>query len=69
MSHAAPTAAAVIGEPEVVEDVAAVASSPAWLDLKAAAVALQPLHRKDVAMSVPLAARSAGTGSGSGAVV
>ncbi len=32
MSSAAPTAA-VIGEPEVVEDVATVASSPAWLAL------------------------------------
>jgi hypothetical protein len=54
-SAAAP--AAVIGEPEVVEDARSVASSPAWLALKDAAVALQPLQVKDG--SVPDAAHLA----------
>ncbi|WP_316292254.1 DUF6421 family protein, partial [Clavibacter michiganensis] len=56
MSSAAPTAA-VIGEPEVVEDVATVASSPAWLALKDAAVELQPMQVKDG--SIPDAAHHA----------
>lgn len=56
MSSAAPTAA-VIGEPEVVEDAGSVASSPAWLALKDAAVALQPMQVKDG--SIPDAARHA----------
>ncbi|OUD88332.1 hypothetical protein BC477_10065 [Clavibacter michiganensis subsp. michiganensis] len=55
MSSAAPTAA-VIGEPEVVEDVATVASSPAWLALKDAAVELQPMQVKDG--SIPDAAHT-----------
>ncbi len=40
-------ASTIIGEPEVVEDAAQLASSPAWLDLKAAAIALQMLQIQD----------------------
>lgn len=38
---------AIIGQPEVVEDAAAAETSAAWLDLKAAVVALQPLQTRD----------------------
>lgn len=37
----------IIGQPEVVEDAAAVETSAAWLDLKAAATGLQSLQVKD----------------------
>jgi len=37
----------IIGEPEVVEDASAAHTSAAWLDLKAAATALQALQAKD----------------------
>ena len=58
MSHAVSTHAtsttSIVGEPEVVEDVAL---HPAWLRLKAAAAILQPLQVKDG--SVPDAVKSA----------
>jgi len=43
------TSNSIVGEPEVVEDAAAalVESSAAWLDLKAAAIALQAVQNKD----------------------
>ena len=41
----------VVGEPEVVED--RVESSPAWLRLKAAATALQPLQARDGSLADP----------------
>ncbi|HXH33305.1 MAG TPA: DUF6421 family protein [Plantibacter sp.] len=37
----------IVGEPEVVEDAHLLVSHPAWLDLKAAAVALQAVQVKD----------------------
>jgi hypothetical protein len=46
------TAAAITGEPEVVEDAAVLTSSPAWLTLKAAAIELQAMQEKDGAVSV-----------------
>jgi hypothetical protein len=46
-THATSTAQAIIGEPEVVEDARIVETSQAWLDLKAAATALQSLQVKD----------------------
>ncbi|MDO9395373.1 MAG: DUF6421 family protein [Herbiconiux sp.] len=57
-AHPAP-AASIIGEPEVVEDVA---TSLAWHELKAAVAALQPLQVKDGSVPDPIdhdAARSA----------
>ncbi|MCS5715781.1 DUF6421 family protein [Herbiconiux sp. CPCC 205716] len=45
------TAESIIGEPEVVEDVA---SLPAWLDLKSAVAALQPLQVKDGSVPDPV---------------
>ncbi len=47
MSLTSPTAPSVIGEPEVVEDDRPLGEQPAWLALKAAAVALQSLQEKD----------------------
>ena len=47
MSLTAHTPAAVIGEPEVVEDGRPVAEQPAWLALKSAATALQSLQEQD----------------------
>ncbi|MDW4573815.1 DUF6421 family protein [Microbacterium sp. M3] len=41
------TAKAIVGEPEVVEDARDAETSDAWLRLKAAATALQPLQIKD----------------------
>ena len=41
------TSQSLVGEPEVVEDAASIELSPAWLDLKAAAIALQALQIKD----------------------
>ena len=46
------TAAAITGEPEVVEDAAVLTHSPAWLALKAAAIGLQSMQEKDGAVSV-----------------
>jgi hypothetical protein len=37
----------IIGEPEVVEDASTAETSEAWLDLKAAVIALQPLQTQD----------------------
>jgi len=48
MSNVATThTKSIVGEPEVVEDTAALVSHPAWLDLKAAAVSLQGIQVKD----------------------
>ncbi|MFD4959746.1 DUF6421 family protein [Microbacterium sp. NPDC058389] len=46
-STALHTAKAIVGEPEVVEDAAQAETSDAWLRLKAAAIAIQPLQIKD----------------------
>ncbi|GAA5202232.1 DUF6421 family protein [Microbacterium jejuense] len=46
-STALHTAKAIVGEPEVVEDAAHAEASDAWLRLKAAATAIQPLQIKD----------------------
>ena len=55
------TAAAITGEPEVVEDAAVLTHSPAWLALKAAAIGLQSMQEKDGAVSVTAdRARAAG---------
>ena len=37
----------IIGEPEVVEDASTAETSAAWLDLKAAVIALQPMQTQD----------------------
>lgn len=49
MSNATVSASAIVGEPEVVEDVAAadLAAHPAWLSLKSAAERLQSAQMKD----------------------
>ncbi len=44
---AQPRAPPIIGEPEVVEDASTAETSDAWLDLKAAVIALQPLQTQD----------------------
>jgi hypothetical protein len=41
------TAQAIVGEPEVVEDASLAETSAAWLDLKAAAIALAELQITD----------------------
>ena len=47
-TNASRTASAIIGEPEVVEDATLpLATSPAWLDLKSAAMSLQALQIQD----------------------
>ncbi|MBF4563722.1 DUF6421 family protein [Plantibacter sp. VKM Ac-2876] len=48
MSNVATThTKSIVGEPEVVEDAAALVGQPAWTDLKAAATALQAVQVKD----------------------
>ncbi|MGK9149192.1 hypothetical protein KXS11_16280 [Plantibacter flavus] len=54
MSNVATThTKSIVGEPEVVEDAAALATHPAWLDLKAAAIALQAVQVKDGSIPEP----------------
>jgi hypothetical protein len=58
MSHSpALTVQAIIGEPEIVEDLRALAAdvehSPAWLRLKDAATAMQPLQAQDGSIADP----------------
>ncbi|WP_062461244.1 DUF6421 family protein [Demequina soli] len=55
MSPSTAAAQAIIGEPEVVEDVRTVETSGTWARLKEAATALQPLQARDG--SIPDAAR------------
>ncbi|MEB0000268.1 MULTISPECIES: DUF6421 family protein [unclassified Cryobacterium] len=44
---------ALVGEPEVLEDAANLATSPAWLRLKAAATAMQAIQAKDGSVPEP----------------
>ncbi|MEO5921912.1 MAG: DUF6421 family protein, partial [Pseudolysinimonas sp.] len=50
LAHTKPagrTATSIIGEPEVVEDASTAETSAAWLDLKSAVIALQPLQTQN----------------------
>src|SRR5688500_10722261 len=47
MTTLAQSRSTIIGEPEVVEDASTAEATPAWLDLKAAVIALQPLQTQD----------------------
>ena len=47
LAQTKPAQSTIIGEPEVVEDASTAETSPAWLDLKAAATELQSLQVQD----------------------
>jgi hypothetical protein len=47
LAQTKPAQSTIIGEPEVVEDASTAETSAAWLDLKAAVIALQPLQIQD----------------------